>query len=363
MIHKKNVCFVMYDFSILGGAEQVGVNLANALCSEYNVFIYSICGNGEDIPYKVQNKISVEYGKCKKERIRRLIGMNFQKFKQYVQQNNIDVVIAIGGYASTIISFTRFFTRAKYVFCDHGALRNQWKEKDITCMRWLCAKIYHKIVVLTDITKKDYSERFHIPEKKVVRIYNWISPELAVGEHKYDTESKKILSVGRFGSEKGQDLLVCVAEQVLPKYPEWSWEVFGDGENFDSIKKSVLEKKLDRKLILKGNVKNVSELYDQYSMFVLTSYREGLPLVLLEAKICKLPMISFDVDTGPREIIDQENGILIPPYDCEKMAEVIEKLIKDKEYRLSLSKGTDCNIDKFDYENILKQWRDLIGTL
>ena len=57
---------------------------------------------------------------------------------------------------------------------------------------------------------------------------------------------------------------------------------------------------------------------------VLPSYREGLPLVLLEAAACGLPMISFDIATGPNEIIrDKINGSLIPPYDCEKMADEI----------------------------------------
>ena len=158
-------------------------------------------------------------------------------------------------------------------------------------------------------------------------------------------------------------MLVKVAEKVLPNNPDWEWHVYGDGETFETIKKQINSVGLEKQLILKGNVPGVCSRFCEYAIFVLPSYREGLPLVLLEAKINKLPMISFDIETGPSEIIDKENGILIEPYDCNKMAEEIQYLIDNVDYRCQLSEGTSKNLEKFDYNNILQQWCTLINEM
>lgn len=357
------VCFVFYDLSVIGGAEQVGVNLANDLCEEFDVNIYSLCKSNQEIPYEIHANISVKMPMCGQGRIRQLIKKHHKYFIEYIKNSDIDIVIAIGGYAAVIVLPTRFFTKARYIFCDHGALKNQWNDKRITFIRWLNSKVYHHTVVLTDESRLDYIRYFRLKPEKVSRIYNWIPKKLQESSKVYRKESKKILSVGRFSKEKGYDLLIRVAEKVLPRNPEWEWDVYGDGEEFEKIENLVFDKKLERQLKLKGNVAEVSRLFNEYAFFVLPSYREGLPLVLLEAKVNKLPMISFDIQTGPNEIIDHENGILIPPYDCDKMAEAVENLIRDSEYRCKLSDGTNRNLEKFSYHSIRKQWINLIQQL
>ena len=98
--------------------------------------------------------------------------------------------------------------------------------------------------------------------------------------------------------------------------------MYGTGETFDDIKALVEKEGLDGQLKLMGNNPNVLSLYRNYSIFVLPSYREGLPLVLLEAKANRLPIVSFNIDTGPCEMVeDGINGFLIEPYDTDKMAE------------------------------------------
>ena len=106
------------------------------------------------------------------------------------------------------------------------------------------------------------------------------------------------------------------------------------------------------------------EKYKEYGMCVLTSYREGLPLVLLEAKINKLPIISFDIDTGPREIIkDGVNGFLIEPYDTRLMAIKINELLMNEKKRKSFSQNSVLGIEKFRLKEIILKWETLIDEL
>ena len=99
-------------------------------------------------------------------------------------------------------------------------------------------------------------------------------------------------------------------------------------------------------------------------MYVLPSYREGLPLALLEAKANKLPIVSFDIDTGPREIVKNGvNGFLVEKYNKKEMAIKINELLENKELRNDFSEKSYENIKEFEKETIIKQWRELIDKI
>lgn len=358
----KKICFVDFSMSVTGGVEQVTASLANELCKYYKVFIYEINPGGK-LAYSIDSRVHIVKGQSGNTRLREMIRGNFCRFIRFVNAFQIDVLLLMGNYPALIVSPSRFFTRAKYIFCDHGGLMNEWEKKDITAIRFLDAAIAHKIVVLTKKTRKDYIKMFHTKPGKVQCIYNWIEEDVLCAKKPYNVYSHKILSVGRFGREKGYDMLVQVAEKVLPRHPQWEWHIYGTGEVFDEIAEAVRESGLSTQLLLKGNVKNVYQLYPEYAFLVLPSYREGLPLVLLEASALGLPMVSFDIETGPNEIIvNEKNGFLIPPYNLEGMAERIEELIEDEGKRAEFSEYQGKK-DKFCKKNIRKQWINLIEDM
>ena len=99
-------------------------------------------------------------------------------------------------------------------------------------------------------------------------------------------------------------------------------------------------------------------------MYVMPSYREGLPLVLLEAKENHLPIVSFDVMTGPREIVqDGIDGILVPPTDTKALGEAMCRLIENDVLRQSMSDHSWDNLEKFSKGKILEQWEAVIDSL
>lgn len=358
----RRICFVDYDMSVTGGVEQVTASLANELCKYYKVYIYEI-NPGSEPAYVLDDRVCVVKGKSGSKRLREMLKGNFQKFIHFVKACHIDAVLLMGNYPALVVSPARFFTKAKYVYCDHGGLMNEWEKRDITAIRFWDSLTAHKVVVLTKKTRRDYIERFHMKPEKIQCIYNWISDDLFNVKKPYSVQSHKILSVGRFGREKGYDMLVKVAKKLLPHYPQWQWHVYGTGETFDEILADVGQMNLSTQLILKGNVKDVYQLYSEYAFIVLPSYREGLPLVLLEAMALGLPMVSFDIETGPNEIIvNEKNGFLIQPYDLDSMARRIEELICDEEKRIKFSEYKGRK-DKFRKEDILKQWISLIEGL
>ena len=347
----KKLCFVNYDMTVTGGVEQVTTTLANEFCKEYEVYIYAIFGKGGHVPYDLAPRITYRAELEEECRIRDRIKKTFRPFRDFVRQNQIDVVFLMENYPAMTVSPVRFFTKAKYVFCDHGALMNEWEKKDIRLFRFWDSMISHCTVTLTEQNRQDYIRKFHTNPKKIRSIYNWIKPEILAMRKEYNKDSRRIITVGRFSEEKGYD-------------PDWEWHLYGMGDMFDEIHRKIAEYGLTAQLIQKGNVKDVYKLYNDYAFLVLPSYREGLPLVLLEAKASGLPMVSFDVTTGPKEIIEEGmDGYLIPPYNLDKMANKIELLMESEERRIAFSEHTISGVKKFKKEEIYRQWKNLIGEL
>lgn len=357
----KKICFLSYDMSIIGGIESVTASLVNALCDKYEVHLVSVCGD-KPSAYKLDERIKYICFKSGEQRLRNMRIANKNKLADYINSNQIDVVFSQGTYAGFILSAVRFSVKAKLVFCDHGALINQWNEKSTVFVRLISSILHHKTVTLTKQNMHDYRRRFLIPERRISVIPNWISDDVAFSD-KYDIDSKRIISAGRFGKEKGFDMLVKAFAPVAEKHPDWHLDIYGDGEMTDTVKGLIEDYNIGENVHLMGMCSNLAEKYKEYSMYVLPSYREGLPLVLLEAKANRLPIVSFDIMTGPREIVrDGIDGILVAPYDLEEMGNAICSLIENEDLRSSMSLKSQENIYKFSKTAILKQWCDLIDS-
>ena len=164
--------------------------------------------------------------------------------------------------------------------------------------------------------------------------------------------------------EKGMEYLAEVATKVLTEHPDWKWYVLGDGEERRYLERVIAEKHLEEQMILTGLVSNVGDYLKKSKLFVLTSKSEGLGMCLLEAKAYNLPCISFDVPTGPGEVIEEGiSGFLIEPCDCEAMVAQIGALIKDEERLMQLAEHAKGNIEKFQMKNIMEKWNRVLESI
>jgi N-acetylgalactosamine-N,N'-diacetylbacillosaminyl-diphospho-undecaprenol 4-alpha-N-acetylgalactosaminyltransferase len=99
----------------------------------------------------------------------------------------------------------------------------------------------------------------------------------------------------------------------------------------------------------------------KYAKFFISPSRyEGFGNVLLEALACRTPVIAADCETGPSEIIENgKNGLLISVEDEEALKVALEKLFYDRDLYKRLKKNTRKSIERFDINNILKDWMEL----
>ena len=359
-----NICFLLGGFQGGGGIGRVTSVLANALAEnqEYNVTTISYLQK-KNIPmlYKTSDKLHSYYlldsgiSMTKAFLTKHII----RKTRQILIEENIDILVACGAlyYPLGMFSVKGLKTRC---FCwEHTNPEVGLDYRFQRICRKLAVRFADKVIVLTKSAEKYYKDVLKIEPSHLAQIYNPFSDEAAKSE-KYNSSSEKIISVGCLSYPKNFSLLLDIASNILPGYPDWSWDIYGTGEEYDSLLNKISRLSLDGRVRLMGQVDNIYERYRDYSMLVMTSRYEGFPMALLEGAVNRLPLIAFDIKTGPDEIIsDGENGFLISPNDAEKMQEKIEYLINHPEERKIMSEKAIQFVEKFRMAGILEQWRNL----
>lgn len=368
----KEIAFIVHSITSKGGLERIVKIKSDVLSDIYECNLICMYDLGEPA-YEINSNIRVYYLNKGLKRIRETFINNFLKLKNFIQKNHIEVIIIEGRGVNFIPLLLKIFFKIKIIFVDHGSLngykitKTTFKEKVCNFIdQFLIIKLSDKIITLTEKEKNEYLRTFNITEKKVDYIYNFIDDKLMDEKVKYNNNEKKIITVGRIEYDKGIEELIEVGKIVFKKFPEWQWHIYGDGRNsyVKYIEDLIKKFNLGKNIILKGKSNDIYNLYNKYSLLVMTSHHEGLGMVLLEAKAKKLPIVSFDINSGPSEVIrDGIDGFLVKPFDCEMMADRICELLENAKLRQIMSNNAYGNISKFSKENIIKQWSNLIDNL
>ncbi|MCF2613238.1 glycosyltransferase family 4 protein [Fusobacterium perfoetens] len=365
----KNIGFFKIDITTISGGERVATNLLNELIKrdQTNKYYYISLNKTNKKPFfKLDNKIFIKYLNKNNIRMRYYFFVATFKLVKFLKKEKISILIGIGMGTPLISSICKFFIKdLKIISCEHSNLNNEINnDKFQKLNQYMASKFSDKIITLTKKDKINYIKKFNMSENKIDFIYNFIDDSLLNLKNEYNINSKKIITVGRFDKVKGYDRLVKIAEKVLEKNKDWEWNIYGDGDEFENIKSLIKENNLENQLILKGKSDNIYEIYKEYSFYVMTSYYEGLPMVLLEAKANSLPLISFDIETGPSEIIRHNiDGYLIENGNLNQMIEKINYLIENQNIRKNFSSKSKENLEKFEKNKIISQWISIIQKL
>jgi glycosyltransferase involved in cell wall biosynthesis len=170
--------------------------------------------------------------------------------------------------------------------------------------------------------------------------------------------------VGRLVPQKGFDLLIPAFAASAHRFPQWELVIVGDGPARAGLQAQIAAFGLTDRVFLPGRAGNIGAWYERAHAYVLPSRFEGMPNVLLEAMSHGLPVISFDCETGPGEIIRHGvDGLLVPPQDIKALAEAMAMLMGDDELRQQLGAGAVETRLRYALPTIEAQWRSLLVRL
>ena len=235
----------------------------------------------------------------------------------------------------------------------------------------LKAKIVHSIqVLLYKITlpklddliflnhddPKDLLEKYSIKAKKV-HILGGIG--LNLEQYPYSTASTNpvhFLFIGRLLKEKGIFELAEAAKIVKERYPQCVITVLGaiDPENMGALKQEQLNHLIEEKIFnYPGYVNNVQEWIKNCSVFILPSYREGIPRSTQEVMAIGRPVVTTDVPGCRETVIDGINGFLIPKWNPEALAEKMIYFIENPDQVNIMGKESyKIAVEEFDVNKV-----------
>jgi len=175
-------------------------------------------------------------------------------------------------------------------------------------------------------------------------------------------ESVRVIMVGRAIRHKGVVEYYDTAKIVCEQLPNVKFVYVGgvDEGNHSSMDEDFMYSSPYVEYL--GERSDVRELIDSADIFVLPSYREGLPRTVLEAMSLGLPVVATDVSGCRDSVVEGETGYLVPPKDAESLSDAIIKLAKDRGLREKLGQnGRKLAEQRFDVKNIVQAHLRIYG--
>lgn len=362
-MNKKRISFVIGALTA-GGAERVVTTLSNQLIEKYEVHIIILTKCKPF--YSLNENVKLFY--CREQfqpssSVSQAIKANYTLYKtisKYLKKERIDLVI---GFITSANILAILASRKNNIPCIIS--ERNYPKKSNTQFQWrfLRKLLYKKadfLVVQTDEIKKHFESI--VNTNKIIILNNPISPELTEARDPDFVKENIILNIGRLTNQKAQDLLIKAFGNL--SNDNWKLVIIGKGEKLKEYEKLIKSLKLDDKVELLGQQKDIANFYNKSKIFAFTSIFEGSPNALIEAMHFGLPCVSTDCPTGPSELINHGfSGYLLPIGDQKKLELHLSELITNENLRDEFGKNAIKSVESYKAESISAEWSQVFDKL
>jgi len=177
-------------------------------------------------------------------------------------------------------------------------------------------------------------------------------------------DRRVLLAVGRLDSGKQFDQLIDAFAKLASHHYSWDLVILGEGPEGVRLMQRAKSFGLERRVLAPGRAGNVGEWYQRADLFVMTSKYEGFPNALAEAMAHGCAAVSYDCDTGPRDIIRHElDGLLVSPVgDVTRLVSALDRLMSSDAERSRMAARALEVRERFSIQRILGMWDQLFDT-
>jgi glycosyltransferase involved in cell wall biosynthesis len=196
---------------------------------------------------------------------------------------------------------------------------------------------------------------FLINKNKIKTIYN---PYLLNIKKKPNYKKKNIiLSIGRLVKQKNFETLIKGFSLFSKDYPNYKLVILGDGPEKEKLKQLITNLNCDKKIILRGWIKNTNKYFYNSKLFILTSLYEGLGNVFIDAVNHEVPCIYTNCKSGPNEILlGKKGGYQIKLKDYKQLAKTIKKALVKYKSSIAMIKYSKTKINRFLYDDVCPKY-------
>ena len=233
----------------------------------------------------------------------------------------------------------------------------------------IAMKMTDRIIAITP-WEHGFIKNYGGSDEKIVTLPNGMDSIFfkKIGNNKFKAKNSisgnLVLFFGRVSFTKGADRFVKIAKQVLKDYSQVTFVIRGPDEGLLShVKKEIKNEKKIIYIEPTRDRKEIAEMYQAADIFVMPSYREGLPLTLFEAMASGLPVVASPVNGIPYEMHDSKNGFLVDYGQDAEFAEKIIFLLKNKKERERISRNNILTAKKYGWASIYKKTQRLYSQV
>lgn len=297
--------------------------------------------------------------------------------KRYIKRENFMIIHTHTSIASLVGRVSAKLNRVPIIINTIHGIPFDEKHKIGRFLYFLMEKLLSRITDLTFITNQNdlntlLSKKIIEPKKLVhinsvgvdLNIFNPFKIDESKEEIKKNLNIEKdsivITTVARLTKEKGIIEFIKAFNKIVNKYFNVYFLIVGSSFEGDKepIKeeeiKNIIDDRYKEKLIFLGFRKDIPKILKASDIFVLASYREGMPKSILEAMAMYLPVVASDISGNKEEVVDGETGFLFLPGDYESLTNILMKLIEDNELRKKMGiKGRERVEELFDEKRII----------
>lgn len=364
-----------------GGIEQSVVNLANLLCKDYKVEIVSTYKIQDEPAFEVDNNVEITYliDKYKpnkeewKDSIKKLKPIKFiketykaikvlalrkSKTTQAIKKCDSDIMISTRVLLNKWLG--EYGTNKSYRIAwehNHHHQDMEYAKKVVNS----CKKI-DSLVLVSDSLRSFYKKEMKQKNIKCKCVYIPNMLDKIPTKTSKLTE-KRLISVGRLSKEKGYTDLIEIFKKFHELNPDWHLDIVGDGSERNKIVDRIYLNNLTDSVTVHGYLKKkeIDELLNSSSIYLMASYTESFGIVLIEAMSHGIPCIAFTSAEGANDLIQNDvNGYLIENRNFDDMVNKINELVNNKKKRQVLGKNAREFSLKYDKENIKNEWLKLL---
>jgi amylovoran biosynthesis glycosyltransferase AmsD len=361
---KRRVAVLINDMNSAGGIQRVAANLVRDLQPWYRTTLLTV----EPLRTAVFHEPGLDFRSLNVTRksytrvtLLRDLFVAGRKLRRFVKEQQIDTVLAIW-YDWASVAAIALPTTVKKIGCEH---MSYWQPT--RTWQLIRSGSYRYLDAVVSLTAEDLPLFKNISRSASV-IPNYVP---SIEPSPVDSREKIILCVGHLEARKGMDRLLWGLKQALIDHPDWKLVVVGGGEKghtdwgyLDYLSVLIQLLQLEGRVEFHPATSRINEWYRRASIYALGSRREGLPMVLIEAKAHGLPIVSFDCPTGPKEIV--RNGIdgYLIENDSIEFGQAASELMDDPELRRRMGIAAMEDVQhRFSPESVLLKWRQLIEVL
>ncbi len=173
-----------------------------------------------------------------------------------------------------------------------------------------------------------------------------------------------VLNIGRLHKAKGQDLLIEAAARVVPAVPNCVFLIVGDGEEEAELRRLVMAKSLESKVIFTGYRRDLSTLYEAADVVAVSSVQEGIGIVTLDSLAWGKPVVAFNVGALGEVVRSGETGFLVRVRDVQAFADALIYCLTHLDRAKAMGrKGRDLVRQQYSLSALVSAYEHLYASI